>query len=150
MQGQASAPAVGPRSDEAEFVVLALLLEQVGPAQWSLAELAREVGCELAVVDAVVRLDAASRHRAGEIGVRGAPGGPFLQLLREWSEQNGRRGHGPNCAPAPLATAGGMAPKIWLPAHRQRTRAGWLAVCAVGCLPGLQPEMEEPMTRKQV
>lgn len=84
MQGQASAPAVGPRSDEAEFVVLALLLEQVGPAQWSLAELAREVGCELAVVDAVVRLDAAGLvHRAGEFVFAARPAVRFCQLLRE-------------------------------------------------------------------
>jgi len=56
MQDQPSAPPVERRGDEAQFVVLALLLEPGSPGPWSLSELAREVGCELAAADAVAGL----------------------------------------------------------------------------------------------
>jgi hypothetical protein len=59
MHDQASAPAAGLRADEAEFAVLALLLELPGPAQWSLRELALELGCERQTARAVAALRAA-------------------------------------------------------------------------------------------
>jgi len=84
MQDQASAPAVARRSDEVQFVVLALLLEPGGPAQWSLAELAREVGCELAAAEAVVRLHAAGLvHRCQGFVFASRAASRFSQLLRE-------------------------------------------------------------------
>ncbi len=84
MQDQASAPAAARRCDEAEFVVLTLLLEAGGPAQWSLAELARELGCELAAGEAVVRLHAAGLvHRSGGFVFATRAASRFCQLLRE-------------------------------------------------------------------
>jgi len=56
MHDQASAPAARLRADEAEFAVLALLLEAGGPAQWSVKELALELGCERPTVKAVAAL----------------------------------------------------------------------------------------------
>jgi len=56
MHDQASAPAARLRADEAEFAVLALLLELPGPAQWSLSELALELACERRTVRAVAAL----------------------------------------------------------------------------------------------
>jgi hypothetical protein len=41
-----SAPPAGRCGEETQFVVLALLLDPDWPGPWSLAELAREVGCE--------------------------------------------------------------------------------------------------------
>jgi hypothetical protein len=84
MQDQASAPRVERRCDEVQFAVLALLLEAGGPAQWSLAELAREVGCELLVGEAVVRLRAAglAHHVEGFVFASRAAS-RFCELLRE-------------------------------------------------------------------
>ena len=56
MQDQASAPAVELRVDDAEVLVLALLLAESGPVMWSVGELAREIGCEKQTVEAVVAL----------------------------------------------------------------------------------------------
>jgi hypothetical protein len=84
MQDQASAPTAERRSEDVQFVVLALLLEAGGPAQWSLAELAREVGCELATDEAVVRLHAAGlAHRSGAFVFASRAASRFCQLLRE-------------------------------------------------------------------
>jgi hypothetical protein len=84
MQGQASAPVVVRRGDEAQFMLLALLLEPGGPAQWSLVELAREIGCELAAAEAVVRLHAAGPvHRSGGFVFASRAASRFCQLLRE-------------------------------------------------------------------
>lgn len=75
---------VEPRRDEVQFAVLALLLDPDWPGQWSLAELAREVGCELAAADAVVSLRAAGLvHQAGEFVFAARPAVRFCQLLRE-------------------------------------------------------------------
>jgi hypothetical protein len=84
MQDQASAPTLGRRVDEVQFVVLVLLLEAGGPALWSLAELAREVGCELAASEAVESLHAAGLvHRCDEFVFASRAAGRFGQLLRE-------------------------------------------------------------------
>jgi len=56
MQDQASAPAVELRVDDAEVLVLALLLVEPGPALWSVGELVREIGCEKQTIEAVVAL----------------------------------------------------------------------------------------------
>jgi len=71
-------------SDEVQFAVLVLLLDPAGPGRWSLRELAREVGWEFAVGDAVVSL-----HRAGLVDRGGGfvraspPAVRFCELLRE-------------------------------------------------------------------
>jgi hypothetical protein len=84
MQDQASAPGVGLRVGDQDFAVLALLLEPGGPAQWSLAELAREVGCELLAGEAVVRLHAAGLlHRCQGFVFASRAASRFCQLLRE-------------------------------------------------------------------
>jgi hypothetical protein len=84
MQDQASALAGERRGDEAQFVVLALLLEPGGPAQWSRAELAREVGCEVLAADAVLRLDAAGlAHSSGGFVFASRAACRFCELLRE-------------------------------------------------------------------
>lgn len=81
---RSSAPRVEHRGDDVEFVVLALLLDPEWPAQWSLVELAREVGCEIAVADAVVRLRAAGLvHRCGEFVFAARSAVRFCQLLQE-------------------------------------------------------------------
>jgi hypothetical protein len=56
MHDQASAPAVELHVDEAQLLVLALLLAAGGPAQWSVTELALELGCERQAIEAVVAL----------------------------------------------------------------------------------------------
>jgi predicted transcriptional regulator len=72
------------RGDEAQFLVLALLLRPGGPALWSVAELARELGCELATAEAVVRLHAAGLvHRREEFVWPTRAASRFCQLLRE-------------------------------------------------------------------
>jgi hypothetical protein len=79
-----SAPSVGRRGEETEFVVLALLLDPDCRGPWSLAELAREVGCELTTAEAVVGLYAAGLvHRCGEFVWSSRPATRFCQLLRE-------------------------------------------------------------------
>ena len=71
-----SAPPAGRCGEETQFVVLALLLDPDWPGPWSLAELAREVGCEPSAAEAVVGLHAAGlAHRSGEARVRIAAGG---------------------------------------------------------------------------
>lgn len=84
MHDQPNAPCLEWRGDEVQFTVLALLLERGSPAQWSIAELAREVGCEIATVEAVQRLDAAGLvHRVQEFVFAARPAQRFCQLLRE-------------------------------------------------------------------
>jgi hypothetical protein len=84
MRDQPNAPAVERRRDETQFVVLALLLDPDCPGPWSLAELAREVGCEITVADAVVSLHAAGLvHRCDEFVFATRPAVRFCQLLRE-------------------------------------------------------------------
>ena len=56
MQDQASAPAVELRVDDAEGLVLALVLGGSGPVMWSVGELGREIGCETRTIEAVVAL----------------------------------------------------------------------------------------------
>jgi hypothetical protein len=77
-------PAVGRRSDEVQFLVLALLLDRECPGPWSVQELAREVGCELLAADAVVGLHAAGlAHRCEELVFPSRAASRFCQLLRE-------------------------------------------------------------------
>jgi hypothetical protein len=84
MQDQPIAPARERHVDDAQFLVLALLLEPGGPSQWSLDELGRELGCELHAAEAVVRLDAAGlAHRTGEFVFATRAASRFAQLLRE-------------------------------------------------------------------
>jgi len=72
------------RCDELEFVVLVLLLEAGGPALWSLGELAREVGCELATTRAIAGLDAAGLvNRCGRFVWPSRAACRFCELLRE-------------------------------------------------------------------
>lgn len=79
-----SAPSAGRRGDEVQFVVLALLLERECPGPWSVEELAREVGCELLAVEAVVRLHAAGLvHRVDGFVWPTRAASRFSQLLRE-------------------------------------------------------------------
>jgi hypothetical protein len=81
---RSSRPSAGRRSDEAEFVVLALLLDRDWSGPWSLGELVREVGCEVAAAEAVVSLHAAGlAHRSGEFVWPSRPAVRFCQLLRE-------------------------------------------------------------------
>jgi hypothetical protein len=84
MQDQPIAPAPERRGQETQFLVLALLLDPGGPSQWSLGELAREIGCELQAAEAVVRLDAAGlAHCVGEFVFATRAASRFAQLLRE-------------------------------------------------------------------
>jgi hypothetical protein len=77
-------PRVERRSEDVQFVVLALLLDPEWPGPWSLAELAREVGCEITTADAVVRLRAAGLvHRVEGLVFAARPAVRFCQLLRE-------------------------------------------------------------------
>ncbi|HLM87249.1 MAG TPA: hypothetical protein VK272_13790 [Solirubrobacteraceae bacterium] len=81
---RSGAPPAGRRGDEVQFVVLALLLDPDWSGGWSLAELAREVGCEITAAEAVVRLHAAGLvHRVGELVFAARPAVRFCQLLRE-------------------------------------------------------------------
>jgi hypothetical protein len=82
MHDQASAPAAGLRADEAEFAVLALLLELPGPAQWSLSEIALELGCERQTIRAVAALRAAGLvHCCGEFVFASRAAVRFRDLL---------------------------------------------------------------------
>jgi hypothetical protein len=84
MQDKASAPVVERRSEDVELAVLASLLEPGQPAPWSMAELALEVGCELAASKAVVRLHAAGLvHRCGGFVWPTRAASRFCRLLRE-------------------------------------------------------------------
>jgi hypothetical protein len=77
-------PSAGRRSDEVQFLVLALLLDPECPGPWSVGELAREVGCELLAADAVVRLHASGlAHRCQEFVSPTRAASRFCQLLRE-------------------------------------------------------------------
>ncbi|MGD1056312.1 MAG: hypothetical protein ABR992_02765 [Solirubrobacteraceae bacterium] len=77
-------PPVGRRSDELQFLVLALLLDRECRGPWSVDELAREVGFELGTSDAVVGLQAAGlAHCCGEFVFASRAASRFSQLLRE-------------------------------------------------------------------
>jgi hypothetical protein len=77
-------PLAGRRSDEVQFLVLALLLDPECPGPWSVEELAREIGCELSAADAVVRLDAAGlANRTDGLVFPSRAASRFCQLLRE-------------------------------------------------------------------
>ncbi len=81
---RSSTPPAGRRGEEAQFVVLALLLDRECPGPWSLDELAREVGCELLAGDAVVGLHAAGlAHRCDGLVFPTRAASRFCQLLRE-------------------------------------------------------------------
>jgi hypothetical protein len=83
MHDQASAPAVELRVDEPELVVLALLLEAGGPAQWSVRELALELGCERQAIKAVVALRTAGLvHCCEEFVFASRAAVRFRNLLR--------------------------------------------------------------------
>jgi hypothetical protein len=83
MQDQPIGPDVTRLSNETEFVVLTLLLDQSSSGPWSVAEIGREVGCELRAADAVVRLDAAGLvHLSGELVFASRPAVRFGQLIR--------------------------------------------------------------------
>jgi hypothetical protein len=71
-------------SDQVQFAVLVLLLDPAGAGVWSLTELAREVGWEFAVADAVVSLHAAGLvHRVGGVVWPTRAAVRFCELLRE-------------------------------------------------------------------
>jgi hypothetical protein len=75
---------VGWRGGEVQFLVLALLLDPECRVPWSVAELAREVGCESAAGEAVVGLHAAGLvHRCGGFVWPSRAASRFCQLLRE-------------------------------------------------------------------
>jgi hypothetical protein len=77
-------PTAGRRGDEAQFLVLALLLDPECRGPWSMQDLAREVGCELAAADAVVGLHAAGlAHRCEGLVFPSRAASRFCQLLRE-------------------------------------------------------------------
>jgi len=77
-------PRVERRSEDVQFVVLALLLDPECPGPWSVDELAREVGCEIAAAEAIVRLDAAGlAHRCQEFVFPTRAASRFCRLLRE-------------------------------------------------------------------
>jgi predicted transcriptional regulator len=83
MQDQPIAPDTLGLPDAIEFGVLALLLDPDSPGPWTVGELAREVGCDLAAADAVARLDAAGLvHRNGELVFASRPATRFGQLMR--------------------------------------------------------------------
>jgi hypothetical protein len=74
----------GRRSGEVQFLVLALLLDPECPGPWSAVELAREVGCEVAAADAVVRLHAAGlTHVHDEFVFATRAASHFCHLLRQ-------------------------------------------------------------------
>ena len=67
-----------------EFGVLVLLLQAGAPSLWSLSELARELGCELAAARAVAGLHRAGLvHRCGEFVWPSRAASRFCELLRE-------------------------------------------------------------------
>ena len=67
MQDQPSSAGVEQGCDRVERVVLDLLLDRDHRGPWSVAEIGREIGCELAAADAVVGLHAAGLvHRVHE------------------------------------------------------------------------------------
>jgi hypothetical protein len=83
MQDQPIGPDVTRLSNETEFVVLTLLIDPDCPGPWSVAELAREVGCELRAADAVLRLDAAGLVQlSGGLVFASRPAVRFGQLIR--------------------------------------------------------------------
>ena len=64
-------------------MVLAVLLDPCSPGPWTVAELAREVGCEAKAAEAVVRLHAAGLvHRSGEVVFASRPAVRFGELIR--------------------------------------------------------------------
>jgi hypothetical protein len=85
MQVQATAPSLAGRDEqEAQFGLLALLVEPGGPSLWSLGELARELGCERAAAVAADGLVAAGlAHRCGGFVFASRAASRFCQLLRE-------------------------------------------------------------------
>jgi hypothetical protein len=81
---RSSAPPARRRADEIQFIILALLLDPESPGPWSVEELALEVGCELSVPDAIVRLHAAGlAHLCGGFVFATRAASRFGQLLRE-------------------------------------------------------------------
>jgi hypothetical protein len=81
---RSNTPSVGRRSDEVQFLVLALLLDVECPGPWSVDDLAREVGCEISAAEAVVRLHAAGlAHLCGGFVFATRAASRFCQLLRE-------------------------------------------------------------------
>ena len=67
MQIQRSSDDLARADDDAERVVLTLLLDSHPRGWWSVQELAREVGAELRTTDAIARLQAAGLlHRCHE------------------------------------------------------------------------------------
>ena len=83
MQDQPIEPDAVRLSDEVEFVVLVLLLDAGSPGPWTVAELAREVGCEVKAAEAVVRLHGAGLvHRSGELVFASRPAARFGELIR--------------------------------------------------------------------
>jgi hypothetical protein len=81
---RSSVSPVGRFSDEVQFAVLVLLLDPAGPGRWSLSELAREVGWEVAVADAVARVHRAGLvHPVGGFVFASRPAVRFCELLRE-------------------------------------------------------------------
>jgi hypothetical protein len=83
MQDQPIGPGTDRLGNETEFVVLALLLDPDSPGPWAVAELAREVGCELSAADAVVRLHAAGLvHLNRELVFASRPAARFGKLMR--------------------------------------------------------------------
>jgi hypothetical protein len=84
MQDQPSRLRAEHCRNEAQFLILALLLERGGPPQWTLDELAREMGCEIDALEAVQRLSGAGlAHRTGDGFVFASrPAHRFCELLR--------------------------------------------------------------------
>jgi hypothetical protein len=81
---RSSAPPARRRDDEIQLMVLALLLDQKAPALWSVDELARDLGCELHVPDAIAQLHAAGlAHLCGGFVFATRAASRFGQLLRE-------------------------------------------------------------------
>jgi hypothetical protein len=81
MQDQRSGADMALADDEVERTVLALLLESKAQGQWSVDELAREVGGEVETADAIVRLHAAGLvHRCNEFVWLTRPAMRFHQL----------------------------------------------------------------------
>jgi len=83
MQDQPIEPDAVRLSDEVQFVVLVLLLDPASAGPWTVAELAREVGCEVRAAEAVLRLHAAGLvHRSGELVFASRPAARFGELIR--------------------------------------------------------------------
>lgn len=83
MRDQPIEPGVARLRDEVEFVVLALLLDPASPGPLTVAEIGREVGCEIKAAEAVLRLDAAGLvHRGGDLVFASRPAMRFGQLIR--------------------------------------------------------------------